>query len=142
MPDPVSQSNSYTISVEERLELLKKLDRLEYYNRIEDVNDIVSSEDQDSFFTHFELSIIDSVVAFFRQIIFGESIKQFIFKKSIKNEIKYLSSLHPPILDKNGIFVLSPFINFLYEAAKISTDYQNFFKFWNKTIASKNNLIS
>lgn len=142
MSENLTSSRSFNLTVEERLELLKKLDLLQYYDRIEDVSDLLSTEEQESFFAHFNLSFFDSIVAFFRQIFYGESIRQFVFKKAIKNEINYLSHLNPPILDKNGNFIQPIFLNFLYNAGKISSDYAEFFKFWKKTIASKNNLIS
>lgn len=142
MSDSIYHSRNYNLSVEERLELLKKLDNLQIFNSVDDVNDIISTEEQESFFSHFNLSFFDTIIAFFRQIFLGEGIKDYIFKKAIKNEISYLSHLNPPILDKNGTFIQIHFINFLYDAGKISTEYSEFFKFWKKTIASKNNLIS
>ncbi|GEM_PF-2857817 len=142
MSGPLSQKENYTLTVEERLELLKRIDNLQYYDRMEDVIDLIPVEQQNSFFANFNLSFIDTISAFFRQIFFGESMRQYIFKKAIKNEINYLSHLNPPVLDKNGAFILASFLSFLFEAGKISFDYQEFFKFWKKIFSSKNNLVS
>ena len=142
MSDSFSPMRNFNLTVEERLELLKKLDKLQLYNNVDEVNDLISVEEQESFFAHFNLSFLDTIIVFFRQILYGESTKQYIFKKAIRNEINYLAHLNPPVLDKNGVFIQPYFINFLYDAGKISVDYIEFFKFWKKVIASKNNLIS
>lgn len=142
MSDSLSQQKKFNLSVEERLELLKKLDNLQYFNRLEEVNDLFPIEIQEKFFSNFKLSFFDTIAAFLRQIIYGENFREYILKRAIKNEIYYLSHLNPPIIDKNGTFVLEPLIKFLYDAGKISTDYSEFFKFWKKTISSKNNLVS
>lgn len=142
MSDSLSKDRNFNLSVEERLELLKKIDNLEYYNSMDDVSDLLSMDEQDSFFAHFNLSFWDSIIAFFRQIFYGESIRQYIFNKAIRKEINNLAHINPPILDKNGLFIQNSFIQFLYEAGKISIDYAEFFKFWKKVIASKNNLVS
>ncbi len=81
MSDSIYHSRNYNLSVEERLELLKKLDNLQIFNSIDDVNDIISTEEQESFFSHFNLSFFDTIIAFFRQIFLGEEIKDYILKK-------------------------------------------------------------
>ncbi len=131
MSESIAKNQNYNLTVEERLELLKRLDNLQNLNSFEDVIDQIPLEEQESFFAKFNLSLLDTISAFFRQIFFGESIKQYILKKAIKNDIIYLSHINPPVLDKNGSFIQSSFLYFLYEAGKLADDYSEFFKFCN-----------
>ena len=60
MSESLSHSRHYDLTVEERLDLLKRIDNLQHYDRMEDVIDLIPIEQQDSFFAHFNLSFLDS----------------------------------------------------------------------------------
>ena len=129
------------LTVEERLDLLKKLDNIMIYSSQDEIPETLPPELQDRFFASFHLSFFDYIVSFFRQIFLGEQLKNYICKKAIEKEIKYLSHLNPPILDKDGHLVLPSFVYFLYQAGKISYHLQNFFVFWKKTLSSKDDSV-